>query len=590
MKSMKKFNFIYLLLAFVGVITMTSCEHPYADYTPGPQDQNMGVSLKSLGSFEVTAEDTSVSVVVARTDASEAATLSVRAAEITDSGLFEFPSSVSFEAGATEANYTVTFAAGSLEVGKSYQFTVQLDQAEATQYAISEYSYTVMIPEPWISLGSGIYFDDCLCYILSDPTGYIGVGTYVEFRQHEVETHRLRVMNPYGPDTVAGMWGGLPSFFDFSAQGGETYIEFDITDPNDVKIVGPAENVVYLTDGTNDYLIFMMGVSVPANAWDLAIGFWEPTAPIRLVDGIIKFPTEGMALSVFSGGNYLGDLSDANTTGYMQYYLPGVDFVNYDMQVAYAGMKVEADNATTSVILDFGYGSDVESFKFVVVDGVVADAAAVVEAIVAGSEEYDIYDGSIDEFTYTVPVEGTGMKTVVAVPYAGGEAKADYALVYSFYFVGLGANEIPEVDVEIRVGSVVEITGNPEYEANFPSNSSMCIYMAADASELTAITGFVGSGIPEGMTNEEVLAEAGDDGFSDFLPDMAKNGYALAVYKNLTEGKTYDVVLGFETIYGKVQTYRTTYTPAAAAATPARRLNTESRGAVLNLELAQLRF
>jgi hypothetical protein len=180
------------------------------------------------------------------------------------------------------------------------------------------------------------------------------------------------------------------------------------------------------------------------------------------------------------------------------------------------------------------------------------------------------------------------MKTVVAVPYAGGEAKTDYALVYSFYFVGIGGNEIPEVDIEIRVGSVVEITGNPEYEANFPSNSSMCIYMGADASELKAIAGFVGSGIPEGMTNEEVLAQAGED-FSSFIPEMAENGYALAVYKNLTEGKTYDVVLGFETIYGKVQTYRTTYTPTAAA-TPSRRLNVESRGAVLNLELAQLRF
>ena len=587
MKSMKKFNFIYLLLAFVGVITMTSCEHPYADYTPGPQDQNMGVSLKSLDSFEVTAEDTSVSIVVARTDASEAATLSVRAAEVTDSGLFEFPSSVSFEAGAAEANYTVTFAAGSLEVGKSYQFTVQLDQAEATQYAISEYTYTVMIPEPWISLGEGIYFDDCLCYILGDPSPYIGVGTYVEFRQHEVETHRLRVMNPYGPNTIAAMWGGLPSWMTFTGPE-TTYIEFDITDPNDVKIVGPAENLVELSDGTNTYYVFMMDISIPDSGYDLGF-FWDPAYPITLKDGILKYPTEGMALSAFSGGQYLGDFEAANTTGYMQYYLPGVDFVNYDMQVAYAGMKVDADNVKTSVILDFGYGSDVESFKFVVVDGVVEDEAAVVEAIVAGSEEYEIYDGSIDEFTYTVPVEGTGMKTVVAVPYAGGEAKADYALVYSFYFVGIGGNEIPEVDIEIRVGSVVEITGNPEYEANFPSNSSMCIYMGADASEIKAIAGFVGGGIPEGMTNEEVLAQAGED-FSDFIPEMAENGYALAVYKGLTEGTTYDVVLGFETIYGKVQTYRTTYTPAAAAATPARRLNTESRGAVLNLELAQLRF
>lgn len=586
---MKKFNFIYLFLAFVGVLSMTSCEHKYADYTPGPQDQNMGVYLPNAASFEVTAEDTSVNVVVARNDASEAATVSVRAAEVTESGLFELPSSVSFEAGATEANYTITFEAGTLEVGKPYQVTVQLDQAEATQYAISEYTYTIMIPEPWVSLGEGIYFDDCLCYILSEPDGYIGVGTYVEFQQHAIETNRLRVVNPYGPQTVAGMWGGLPSFFDFSAQGDESYIEFDITDPNDVKIVGPAENLVYLSDGTNNYLMYMMGVSVPANAWDLAIGFWEPTAPIRLVDGIIKFPTEGLALSVFSGGEYQGDLSEANTTGYMQYYLPGVEFVNYDLMAAYAGMKVEADNATTSAIIDFAYGGDVESFKFTLVDGVVDDATAIVEAIVAGSEEYTIYEGSIDEYSYTIPVEGTGMKSVVAVPYSGGEAQTDYALVYSFYFVGLGANEIPEVDIEIRVGSVVDITGNPAYETNYPSNSSMCIYMGADASELTAITGFVGGGIPEGMTNEEVLAQAGDD-FSSFLPDMAESGYALAVYTGLTEGQTYDVVLGFTTIYGKVQTYRTTYTPAAAAATPARRLNVEPRVGALNVELTKVRF
>ena len=268
--------------------------------------------------------------------------------------------------------------------------------------------------------------------------------------------------------------------------------------------------------------------------------------------------------------------------------LPGVDFVNYDLMAAYAGMKVEADNATTSAIIDFAYGGDVESFKFTLVDGVVDDATAIVEAIVAGSEEYTIYEGSIDEYSYTIPVEGTGMKSVVAVPYAGGEAKTGYALVYSFYFVGIGGNEIPEVDIEIRVGSVVDITGNPEYETNFPSNSSMCIYMGADASQLTAISGFVGGGIPEGMTNEEVLAQAGQD-FSSFLPEIAADGYALAVYKDLTEGQTYDIVLGFTTIYGKVQTYRTTYTPAAAAA-PSRRLNVEPRVGTLNVEMTKVRF
>jgi hypothetical protein len=260
------------------------------------------------------------------------------------------------------------------------------------------------------------------------------------------------------------------------------------------------------------------------------------------------------------------------------------------MYVEYGGMKVEADNATTSVVLNFGFGGNVEAFKFTVVDGNITDATAIVEAIVAGSEEYAIYEGNIETYEYTVPVQGTGMKTVVAVPYAGGEAKTDYALVYSFYFVGIGGNEIPEVDIEIRVGSVVDFTGNPEHETKFPSNSSMCIYMGADASELQAITGFVGGGIPEGMTNEEVLAQAGSD-LSDFLPDMATEGYALAIYTGLTEGKTYDVILGFETIYGKVQTYRTTYTPAAAAAEQTgMRLSAKApKAAVLDVAPATLR-
>jgi hypothetical protein len=47
---------------------------------------------------------------------------------------------------------------------------------------------------------------------------------------------------------------------------------------------------------------------------------------------------------------------------------------------------------------------------------------------------------------------------------------------------------------------------------------------------------------------------------------MIENGYALAVYTGLTPGTTYDVFLGFTTIYGETKYFRTAYTPAAAAA------------------------
>ena len=77
---MKRFNFIYLLLAFVGVLTLTSCEHKYADYTPGAQDKNMGAYLPSTADFEVTAESTSVAVVVGRMNTAVAANVTVRVA------------------------------------------------------------------------------------------------------------------------------------------------------------------------------------------------------------------------------------------------------------------------------------------------------------------------------------------------------------------------------------------------------------------------------------------------------------------------------------------------------------------------------
>lgn len=569
-------------MAFVGVIAMTSCEHPYADYTPGAKENNQGVYFPGKIDFKVTAEDTFVEIPVARTNAAEAAEISFR---VEADEIFTCGNTVNFAAGATESTIKVEFDGSALVVGQKYDIMIQLDQAEATAYAVSEYTFSVILPEPWVSLGEGIYFDDLICYALADPSALIGMGAYVEFEQHAEETHRIRVVNPFGPETVAAMWGGLPNWMKFVE--GTSYIEFDVTNPDDVKIA-PCANLVEFTSQGYTYNAFMLGISIPANNYDLAFS-WDPSQKFVLKDGIIKFPAEGIALSVFVGGEYLGDYDAANQMGYLQYYLPGTSFVNYDMTVEYGGMKVEADNATTSVILDFGFGGNVEAFKFTVVDGNITDATAIVEAIVAGSEEIDIYEGNIETYEYTVPVEGAGMKTVVAVPYAEGEAKVDYALVYSFYFPGMGGGELPQVDITVAIGSVVEITGNPEYEANYPSDSTMCIYMEANAEELTAIKGYVGTGVPAEVTPEEVFAQGGED-FNDFIAEMAENGYALAVYKGLTPGTTYDVFLAFTTIYGETKYFREQYTPGAAAEQTGMRLSAKAPAYnVLDLAPATLR-
>ncbi|MBO5832868.1 MAG: hypothetical protein J6Q95_06210 [Alistipes sp.] len=602
---MKKFNFVYLALAFLGVIAMTSCEHPYADYTPGAKETNQGVYFPSAQNFVVSAEDSSVEILVARLNTATDAEVSVRVADVTANlegdSLFTVDGTVKFVAEEAEAMLKVTFDGAALVPGVKYSLNIKLDPAEATNYAASEYVFTVTVPEPWVLYGAtedesvGIFFDDLLCYALEDPSALAGTGTYILYEKHAENPNRIRVVNPYGPNTVAGMWGGLPSWMTFTAPD-PYYLEFDITDPEDVKIARTQENFVEFTiefdDGSiGTFYAYMIGVNMNTYNYDLCFT-WDPDAKFVLRDGIIKFPTEGIAFSAFQGGKYLGDFAAANQYGYMQYYLPGTPFVNLDMTAEYGGMKVEADNKSTSAIIKFGFAGDVESFKFTVVDGNVSDITAIVEGIVAGSEEYAIYEGTVDTFEYTVPVEGTGMKTVVAVPYSGGEAKAGYAISYAFYFPGLGGAELPEVEINVEVGSVVDITGDPAYEAQYPSDSCMAILIEADAAEITAITGFVGSDVPTDMTSEEVLAQAGRD-FSSYIEKIAANGYTIAVFSGLTPGTVYDVILGFDTIYGETKYFRTQYTPGANS-TPEQtglRLNAKAPAmpAVLNLAPATLR-
>jgi hypothetical protein len=582
---MKKFNFIGLLMAVVGVFSMTSCQHPYADYTPGPQDTNQGVYFPGQIDFEVTAEDTYVEIPVARNNADGAAEISYRTEA---DEIFTYGRTVAFADGETESTIKVEFDGSELVMGQKYDIKIQLDQAEATAYAVSEYTFSVCIPEPWNSLGLGIYFDELLCYRLEDPTALQGVGTYVEFEQHAVESHRIRVVNPYGPETVAGMWGGLPNWMTFAE--GTHYIEFDVTDPNNVKIA-PGENVVELVDDAGNPAAYAYLTGINDGTYDLAF-LWDAKYPIVLKDGVIKYPVGGMYLSGFQGGEYLGDFDSANQLGYMQYYLPGVDFVNYDMTAAYAGMKVGADNQTTSAIIAFGFGGDVESFKFTVVEGNITDATAIVEAIVAGSEEYTIYEGNTDTYEYTVPVEGTGMKTVVAVPYAEGEAKVDNALVYAFYFPGLGSAETPQAEIYAYLRGVAELTGNPAYESQFPSDKYAALGIIANADELVAMRVWIGTAEEvNGATDEELLASEYVQDISKGIADIAKNGSVVYGPWEFETGTTVVAVLAFDTIYGATQVMHLEHTvQAAAAEQTGMRLSAKApKAAVLDLAPATLR-
>lgn len=406
------------------------------------------------------------------------------------------------------------------------------------------YDYnTGEITSCWVSLGTGIYVEDFFTGLLDYDAGYT---VPVTIQKSGMDANRIRIYEPFGPEFWQHLLGGIPGFLDFPLIG---TIEFDISDPNNVTIVNSPANI-----GVN--------VNFSDIGWTPIYLSVEPDyyGAITYKDGAIRFAKDMVCMYCEYQGQLLL-LQRANSSGLMSYYLPGVEYANCEMSVEYEGLSEPTNGGAGKAVFTFQTNADVASFKFAFVEGdVTDDPSEVVNAIVEGRSDLTIYESIENTATYEIDLPD-GLWTLVAVPYtAKGTAWTQDAISAYFYVNHTG--EYPEVDIQVAVGSVVDITGNPAYEENYPSASTMCIYMQADGTQLRSITAFVGTDIPSEMTNEEVLAQAGQD-LSSFIPDMVEYGYTLAVYNGFTEGTTYDIVLGFTTIFDELKTFRLQHTTAA---------------------------
>lgn len=540
---MKKFNFIYLFLALVGVFALTSCEHQYADYTPGAQDANMGVYFPSTDGFEVKAETTSVDIVVARLNTEAAAEVTVRAEDTTSSGLFTWPASVSFSADQSEAAFTISFDGSKLEIGKEYAIRVQLDQAEASTYAASEAIFKIMVPEPWKSLGKGTYRDDFLAPMYGGPSGVV---VEVEVVQHELETNRYRMVEPYSQALCPYIIGGVPEDMTYTGPG---YVEFVVDEAGNVEIPSsPLGFQLVVEQGGSPQDFFLATVYADANT------------PMygKFQDGVFWFTTpQSIMWHIPDGrGNY------ANAQGLFALALPGYSIKDYSISAAYAGMVTESDNVTTSALLEFAVGADVQSYKFTVLDGNVSDATETIAAIVEGSEDITIYEAEADELTWTLDLGATGIYTVVAIPYAG-EAKVEEAIVYPFYF-HMEGGELPKAEFRVLYESVSTLTGNDAYEAQFPSAYFVALGIVGNPSEMRSMKAWIGDAAVvagSGMTPEQIVAGYGED-FTDAIdmirdqvnPETGVGSVVLGPY-NMASGSTSCAIVAIETLYGDTQVF-----------------------------------
>ena len=539
---MKNFKFLYLLLAVVGAVAFTSCTE---EWYPGEPDTNAGVYFPNTSAIVVTPETTSVDIVVERTNTADDLTVSVRAeaAEDAEDFLSVTSSSVTFAAGEQSSVLTVAISnAANMQQGVKYQINIKLGAEHASTYGVSEAVFTFMLPEPWVDyvdesgkLIYGTYIDDFFPAFLEYEAGY---AVPMQIQKHESDPNRFRVVEPFGTKFCKDMLGGVPAFMSITDGA---YIEFDVTNPADVKVVN---NPVFTGVHVNFTDLGAMPISMIVS---------DAPGSVTFEDGVFRFAPNAVTMDAADAGSMA-----VNSSGLMAYVLPGGVVTDYKLSVKYTGMYVAADNSTAEAVLEFGAGADVEAIKYTVVEGdVTADYASVVASIVDGSANPLIEITEAEQLTQEIEL-ARGSWTVVAVPYGAEGAVENKAVAYSFWFNGVG--EVPQVDVEVRFGSMYELTG--EESEQYSSDYWVGIGIVANGDDVKSIKAFVNTLATvenSGMSYEAIVAGYGQD-FSADIAELKANGSAIVGPFNLPLETEAIALVAVETIYGEVKFFSATCT------------------------------
>lgn len=547
---MKNFKFIYLILAAVGAMAFTACNE--SDWAPGEADTNLGVYFAGSTDVVVTANDTSATILVKRLNAiSTEAVVAIVAED--ESGLFTLPSEIYFASGEESANYAIEFDGSKLTPGKEYNIRLEIDPREASNYGLAEATFTLSIAEPWNDLGEGYYIDDFMRVLVDGVEA--GYGAPVKFQQHAENSNRVRVVNPFSMNTIGTMWGGIPGFFVWPEDQGDTYMEFDITDPNNVLL---SENPAYLGVQANfgDDGILPLYLYVMENE----DGSYQ--APITYNEGVISFPQNAIVLAYPYGGQLSGWPSNAE--GMTKFVMPGVELTDYTLIPAYSGMFVSGNNSDAKAIIEFLVGYDVESFKFTVVPGVGVDVdvQAVATGIVDGSITENVMEGNAEQTAFEVGLD-VGAYTIVAVAYAGGEVVGDVATAI-FYFPGTDGGERPEAQAAFVVDSVAKLLEDESYEERYPAEYQVGILLnIPNPAEIIGMQFYTGNAdeveaaIAAGKIESyaSLVDSYGSDVYSWILGIDEGNIRILSVQP----GTNLCIIMALDTIYGQRQYYHFDY-------------------------------
>lgn len=588
MKSLKIF-FLTALVAVAGMFTACTEDH---DWSAGEQAQGAQVYFvaDAATSITVEAETSSFEVTVMRANTDEAVSVPVKtvitAANVDEEAdpinyaeLFTVPSNVSFGAGKDTAKFTVSFDRNALEDGQTYSFAFSLNDAGVvTPYGYSQQTWTLVVPEPLVLLGTGYWVDGVEAAMFG-----IEIPTYpVEVYENLKTPGYIYLKNPYTyayANVLIDNWGFEEEDLEehMAANWGEDiYFAINIEDP--AKVYIPYQEVGnVIGNGATQ-------IGSVADAYG------------TLENGIISFPEDALAWAdAYNGGPYT-----SNPNGDTKLYMPGTPMTDFSLDLAYGGFRVATDNESIFPIARVAYGEDVAEIHYAFMQDDITKDIEALEAALNGME-----DGTVSSNKVAVTIAGEdadgepilemnlesvdaynpGVFTVIAIPYnAEGEAQYDDLTFTSFYVQGVGEAEVADVDFQIAAMSIEDLettteqTGLAAYYAQYGYNSTNTVGVLFVGTEIESIkmcpiaTAEVGEVIAEfGKIEDYIVAldafyEANGSDLDMDLQYIQADGWDYTLFVNLDSETAYTVFALVENVYGKVTLFHSTHTTDAADA------------------------
>jgi len=451
---MKK-NIYSLFLAVIALAAFSACSDSDNDYkwadVPGNAQVYFSNDLPSKQN--ISNKTNSFTIPVNRVKTADAITVGVSITS--DDNFFTAPSSVSFNAGESTANLTISYDAEALAYDDYKSVTLSIsDEAYTTPYGASTYAFTAGAPSPYKTLGTGKFEENYL----------FGAAGTITIAQNTENTNVFRVY-------------GLADYFanEAGAERASEYMELTVCKPGDTfrGVTVTQNDLVYFSD-------FNSGFYNTSNDYNKDIMFYHPSKfensnpeEYWLHNRVLAYQEDGTPGQIQLAPRYymdgLGGWNQSQNDGIFIITFPGYAPKDYSAAFACTGVFTNLSGEVFAEgVLELG--ADAQDVRALVVSAD-ADAEAVADAIAAGDvEAIPVAAGNI---YVPIPEGETGKLQVVVVVFdENGEIKGVYSSPFEYY--GGGASPWQSLGIGLYTEDFVgSVFGAPavQYEVEIEENT-----------------------------------------------------------------------------------------------------------------------